>query len=862
MALKGRRFDTRESIIADSKKVLKNIPKYAFSKCFKSWEKRWKLCIDLSLSQQYDPEMESGAAAATPPKSSATTDLAVIPPKDFQCPVCHKFFSRKFTLEMHLLIHQGLKPHTCPYCGKSFRQKGTLMRHKELHSRKSLFHCSLCNKSFHLKNVFLHHVKVRHEVAPGKMEWRKEVDTPENSQPPLSILPNFSAASQVGENFSPPIRGERNNLGMKSSGGEVKEKSSVIHHRAEFLPPPPLSGPQGRPQNNHLPALPQLTMSPFAAAAAKAPVKWHCNICLFETPFDYTICNSHLMIHEHQFHHKCFLCLKLFASSAEYNQHIEQFHGDNKSLSEDILAYTSSTPGPKFTKEALPDKKSAPLPLSEKLNLPTVNSGELTIKPISAPPVSSASGDSNPAPSSTGLTPEKHHTTLTCIPCQIDFASEEDFECHVKTHVQSVLVVDSDSEGSYDTMKMHSSRPQDSEILSHALNGNISIENKMGQPIVLDTRIPSLLSGGVLIKQDQYKMNKDLLGYKENFNRRSSFGSFKDTLQAAKRARTHQGGYSFYDAVTAPMKNIPNNFITSDSLLKLEKLKQNISSKFGQEQAKELSSGLLQPAGQNLPTSKPPSPTQVFLCPFCKKYFSSAKILCRHAKRHLQQHQHYPQPKKEEKASPNSSVQKLNSEVEIIKVNGEDVEMMEQALKPEDVKSEGEVSDEEMYETKPNVDSVYDYDAPLVCEECNLEFRKKCLYAYHLQLHTKVKAYSCWICHRRFREKSLLLRHTLALHMKSFTCPHCTRQFRYKSLFKYHLTHCSTAASDPSSLCVPIIDLKQMLGAAANIVGVIPIGSAKQALGIPVISPAHLSALSSLPLMGKIPIFGKVELTS
>ncbi|UYV75059.1 hypothetical protein LAZ67_12002264 [Cordylochernes scorpioides] len=45
-ALKGRRFDTRESIIADSKKFLKNIPKDAFSKCFKSWEKRWKLYID------------------------------------------------------------------------------------------------------------------------------------------------------------------------------------------------------------------------------------------------------------------------------------------------------------------------------------------------------------------------------------------------------------------------------------------------------------------------------------------------------------------------------------------------------------------------------------------------------------------------------------------------------------------------------------------------------------------------------------------------------------------------------------------------------------------------------------------------
>ncbi|UYV80613.1 hypothetical protein LAZ67_19001005 [Cordylochernes scorpioides] len=39
MALKGRRFDTRESIIADSKKVLKNIPQDAFSKWFRSWER-------------------------------------------------------------------------------------------------------------------------------------------------------------------------------------------------------------------------------------------------------------------------------------------------------------------------------------------------------------------------------------------------------------------------------------------------------------------------------------------------------------------------------------------------------------------------------------------------------------------------------------------------------------------------------------------------------------------------------------------------------------------------------------------------------------------------------------------------------
>ena len=50
--------------------------------------------------------------------------------KEFQCPICAKYFSRKFTLDAHMLIHKGEKPFMCQFCGKSFRQKGTLMRHK------------------------------------------------------------------------------------------------------------------------------------------------------------------------------------------------------------------------------------------------------------------------------------------------------------------------------------------------------------------------------------------------------------------------------------------------------------------------------------------------------------------------------------------------------------------------------------------------------------------------------------------------------------------------------------------------------------------------------------------------------------
>lgn len=64
--------------------------------------------------------------------------------KDVQCPICFKVFSRKFSLEMHYLIHQGLKPYQCQHCGRSFRQKGTLMRHKV--SKGFLIQCSGWNR--------------------------------------------------------------------------------------------------------------------------------------------------------------------------------------------------------------------------------------------------------------------------------------------------------------------------------------------------------------------------------------------------------------------------------------------------------------------------------------------------------------------------------------------------------------------------------------------------------------------------------------------------------------------------------------------------------------------------------------------
>ncbi|KOC59049.1 hypothetical protein WH47_12863, partial [Habropoda laboriosa] len=44
-ALKGRRFDTREDIIAKSQGELRRIPKSAYQEAFASWKHRFYKCI-------------------------------------------------------------------------------------------------------------------------------------------------------------------------------------------------------------------------------------------------------------------------------------------------------------------------------------------------------------------------------------------------------------------------------------------------------------------------------------------------------------------------------------------------------------------------------------------------------------------------------------------------------------------------------------------------------------------------------------------------------------------------------------------------------------------------------------------------
>ncbi|CAN8002176.1 unnamed protein product, partial [Ixodes hexagonus] len=313
--------------------------------------------------------------------------------KDVQCPICLKVFSRKFSLEMHFLIHQGLKPYKCQFCGRCFRQKGTLMRHKAIHSQTPSYRCGLCDKSYRQKNVFLHHLRNRHKVSTDVLDRRRchiknnnsggggglMEALPPSTAPYPPPLPPPSMGSVCLPPLSPPepLAPPQPGGGVGGDGGGSQEPPIIlrISERQQSMPPLFSGNPVPPP--------------PLHLAPPGPPAPWQCPFCAFESVHDPDVCRSHLLQHVEDpppaAFLDCPLCPRRIGSPAELAAHLRDFH-------------ESSGGG--------------------------------------ASPLRGA------GPRGGGAIPEDARSsdvTFSCIPCQMEFGSEDDFEWHVKTHVQSVL---------------------------------------------------------------------------------------------------------------------------------------------------------------------------------------------------------------------------------------------------------------------------------------------------------------------------------------------------------------------------------------------------------------------------------------
>ena len=86
----------------------------------------------------------------------------------FTCDICHKKFSRKHVLEVHVRRHKAVKPYVCSGCPKRFCTANELRLHHPVHSEYKQFSCCLCDRLYKRKCAVKKHFKkcsVEHGVT-------------------------------------------------------------------------------------------------------------------------------------------------------------------------------------------------------------------------------------------------------------------------------------------------------------------------------------------------------------------------------------------------------------------------------------------------------------------------------------------------------------------------------------------------------------------------------------------------------------------------------------------------------------------------------------------------------------------------
>ncbi|ELU02818.1 hypothetical protein CAPTEDRAFT_181688 [Capitella teleta] len=89
----------------------------------------------------------------------------------FQCDSCDFNCFTKAEFKLHVMKHEGLKPHKCPICNFCTNEKGTLTKHMRLHTGEKPYQCDLCHMKFSHPSGIARH-RVQHTgVKPYKCEF-------------------------------------------------------------------------------------------------------------------------------------------------------------------------------------------------------------------------------------------------------------------------------------------------------------------------------------------------------------------------------------------------------------------------------------------------------------------------------------------------------------------------------------------------------------------------------------------------------------------------------------------------------------------------------------------------------------------
>ena len=93
-----------------------------------------------------------------------------------KCKLCHKVYSDRIRLELHMRVHNNLKPFPCTVCEKAFTQKRSLKEHLLTHDTIRHYECRHCEKKFVQKNHLKYHLASQHaETTASEVRIKQKV---------------------------------------------------------------------------------------------------------------------------------------------------------------------------------------------------------------------------------------------------------------------------------------------------------------------------------------------------------------------------------------------------------------------------------------------------------------------------------------------------------------------------------------------------------------------------------------------------------------------------------------------------------------------------------------------------------------
>ncbi|OQV22924.1 putative Zinc finger protein PLAGL1 [Hypsibius exemplaris] len=245
------------------------------------------------------------------------------------CSDCGKQFTTLESMQEHAKLHAGSRPHVCsfPFCRKFFTSKYKLLRHELIHSQEKRHHCPLCHKKFHRKDHLNNHLKV-HERSKVRLEchlcgcvfakkwtYEKHMTLHErDGSHKLDSMADFC----------------RNGVGSSSDESQREQSSLLLHPQQQLL----MSGVTDHVEDDYLPYKPE----PMKRLPVGQKASHPCDVCgkVFSASKDL---RRHLQTHLGVKPNLCPYCPKKFTRKDHVRRHVMTVHADCKGV--ELLLGTS-----------------------------------------------------------------------------------------------------------------------------------------------------------------------------------------------------------------------------------------------------------------------------------------------------------------------------------------------------------------------------------------------------------------------------------------------------------------------------------------------------------------------------------------